>query len=212
MPSRRGKNFEFRVGTVGLTLFTVGISVLLLGAFVFGVFVGKNIESYPHKIAAMPTTITQKIVNKEPEAPATGKKEDFSFTFYDTLSQKKEEAVPAPAEPPVKAAPKESAAPPKSTSLSVGRAEETQQKETQPTGNYMIQVASFKDKSRMEGLRSKLISLGYSPAVEERTLANKGTWFRLSIYGFESMEAAKRESAKIERNVRGLKCLVRIKK
>lgn len=213
MPPKRGKKFEFRLGTVGLTLFTCSISVLLLGAFVFGVFVGKKIESYPHKIASMPATITQRIVPPKPAADDTAKKDEFSFTFYDTLQNKESdrthlklnEGTPSQATP--------GRAPPAQSTPSKSAPNSTPEKETRGKGGYyMIQVASFKERARMERLRTQLASLGYFAVSDECALPHKGTWFRLSIGGFESLEAAQKESARIERSIRGLKCLVRSEK
>jgi len=210
MPSKRGKHFEFKLGTVGLTLFTCGISVLLLSAFVFGVFVGKKIESYPHKIALMPTTITQKIVHQKPAKNDAGKEDEFSFTFYDTLQKKERDPIHLkttdenPSQAPLQRTPLTHSAASK-TARGTSLKEGTSLKK----GNYMIQVASFKDKARMEKLRGQLASLGYFAVSDEHVVPQKGTWFRLSIRGFESLEAAQRESTKIERSIRGLKCLVR---
>ena len=48
------KNFELKVGKAGLIIIIVGMAVLLCMAFLFGVDVGKNIDTYPEKIAALP--------------------------------------------------------------------------------------------------------------------------------------------------------------
>jgi len=62
MEIRRPKKFELRLGKVGFVLFTFGVSCLLLIAFVLGVMVGKNIETYPEKITgAIPGLVREKI-------------------------------------------------------------------------------------------------------------------------------------------------------
>ena len=50
MSSRKVRDSEFRLGKLGLILFVFVTSLFLLSAFIFGVIVGKNIESYPEKI------------------------------------------------------------------------------------------------------------------------------------------------------------------
>jgi cell division protein FtsN len=54
MKSGNIKNFELKVGKAGLIIIVVGMAVLLCTAFLFGVDVGKNIDTYPDKIAALP--------------------------------------------------------------------------------------------------------------------------------------------------------------
>jgi cell division septation protein DedD len=48
------KNFELKVGKAGLIIIVVGMAVLLCTAFLLGIDVGKNIDTYPDKIAALP--------------------------------------------------------------------------------------------------------------------------------------------------------------
>ena len=208
MPSRKGKDFEFTLGKVGLALFTFVISVLLLCAFMFGVIVGKNIESYPQKIAkGIPTAIKQKIIRDDGcETGKTTKQkettEDFSFTFYDTLS--KRGVDPVKALPQAKASPEKKTAPAKTSLQSAKRAE----KPLSRTSGYIVQIASFRDKSRMEKLRSRLLALGYSPVVDKIRLKTRGTWYRLRLHGFTTVVEARRETNKIESTIKGLKCLV----
>jgi cell division protein FtsN len=54
MASGNIKNFELKVGKAGLIIIVVGMAVLLCTAFLFGVDVGKNIDTYPDQIAALP--------------------------------------------------------------------------------------------------------------------------------------------------------------
>jgi cell division protein FtsN len=110
MKSGNVKNFELKVGKAGLIIIVVGMAVLLCTAFLFGVDVGKNIDTYPDKIAALP----QKVLalfwrpaniraaqsapdNKNgPSQPQT--QENMDLTFYNALTSKegilKEQPVP----------------------------------------------------------------------------------------------------------------------
>jgi len=54
MKSGNIKNFELKIGKSGLIIIVVGMAVLLCTAFLFGIDVGKNIDTYPDKIAALP--------------------------------------------------------------------------------------------------------------------------------------------------------------
>lgn len=54
MGSGNIRKFEIRLGQTGLTVLIVGMVVLLCLSFLFGVGVGKNIDTYPEKISSLP--------------------------------------------------------------------------------------------------------------------------------------------------------------
>lgn len=54
MGSGNARKFEIRLGQTGLVVLIVGMVVLLCLSFLFGVGVGKNIDTYPEKIASLP--------------------------------------------------------------------------------------------------------------------------------------------------------------
>lgn len=53
MPAKNTRAFEFKLGKVGLTLLVAGLSLLLFGVFVFGVSVGKHIDTAPEFLAQL---------------------------------------------------------------------------------------------------------------------------------------------------------------
>jgi len=161
MSSQNSRDFEFKLGKLGLVLFTFGIALLLLCSFLFGVMVGKNIESYPEKIAkGIPQAIKETMVDaphqaisdmvKENGTKESGerekektkeKKDDFKVTFFDKLTEKdKKSARDLPGE----------------------TASSKTKKETRilSKDRYMIQLASFRDKTKMEALQKKLSAMG----------------------------------------------------
>jgi cell division protein FtsN len=101
MKSGNIKNFELKVGKAGLIIIVVGMAVLLCTAFLFGVDVGKNIDTYPDKIAALPQKVLALVWqpakiraaqnapdNKNgPSQPRT--RENMDLTFYNALTSKK---------------------------------------------------------------------------------------------------------------------------
>lgn len=193
MPQKNG-DFEFKLGRFGLIFFTLIIALLLLFFFVCGVMVGKNIESYPQKIARdIPGAIKQSIIeNRDIPADQDKKEDDFEFTFYDTLKgtqQDKQkpfagmdkEKPPAKHKPPAK---------------------------EQRGGQYVIQIASFKDKNRTEALKTKLSAMGYSPTVDEIDLHSRGKWFRVKLHGFAGYDDAKKIASLLEEKLPGIKCLI----
>ena len=195
MPSQKSRDFEFKLGKFGLMVFTFGISLLLLFSFIFGVIVGKHIESYPEKIAiGIPNAIKEKLAKKVDETMElkTGEKEEFELTFYDTLPKKSEEEVKVTSEK-------------KSEPELMSKASE--EKPALPE-SYLIQVASFKDEGRMESLKKKLSTMGYTPRVDKIRLSSSGNWFRVKLEGFATFDEAATTATFIEKKISGLKCLV----
>ncbi|MCK4535039.1 MAG: SPOR domain-containing protein [Syntrophobacterales bacterium] len=197
MPQKNG-DFEFRLGRFGLVFFTLVIALLLLFFFVCGVIVGKNIESYPKKIAGIPGTIKEKITKSRDTATDTDKKEDeIKFTFYDTLKGSgkdvKEDFADKKVSYSEKYKPPEKYTPPE---------------KKQAGGQYVIQVVSFKDKSRTEALKAKLTDMGYSPKVDEVNLRSSGKWFRVKLQGFATYDDARKVASLVEKKIRGIKCLI----
>jgi len=190
MESRKTGDFEFKLGKFGLILFTFAVSLLLLFSFIFGVIVGKNIESYPEKIVrGIPNTIKEKIARgkgpvpeikeeeKEKKKPKEEKKKDeFKLTFYDTLTDK----------------------------AKTGEAKTGEVKKY----IYTIQVASFKERMKTEALASRLKKMKLSPVIDKIKLASSGTWFRVKLEGFPSYDEAEKKSKFVEGRIRGLKCLI----
>ena len=67
MRPQRMKEFEFRLGKLGLVLFVIGISFLLFLSFVTGVMVGVNMEGNPDQIAqGIPGILKQKVARSQP--------------------------------------------------------------------------------------------------------------------------------------------------
>lgn len=200
--ARKKRPFELNVGVLGMTILVVGISVLLLLSFMSGLLVGRNIESYPEKIArGIPSTIKEKISGSEETAVVVAEpKKDVPLTFYKTLSREREETAgvtPPPRDlPPVRTAPVAGAAP-----------REAAVAPSTP-GAYTIQVAAFRDRASAERLQSRLREINSVAQIHESDSPGQGTWFRLRIEGFDTREAAQGEAKKIEAAVRGLSCLI----
>ena len=191
MPQKNGA-FEFRLGKFGLVFLTLVIALLLLFFFVCGVIVGKNIESYPRKIADMPGTIKDKFVKGGDTTIDTDKKEDkIKFTFYDTLKGSSNDV-------------KENFEDNKVPYSEKYKPSE----EKQASGRYVIQIASFKDKDKTEVLRTKLSDMGYSPRVDNISLQSRGTWFRVKLVGFATYDDARKVASLVEKKIRSIKCLI----
>jgi cell division protein FtsN len=96
------KNFELKIGKTGLIIMVAGMAAFLCGAFLIGVDVGKNIDTYPEKIAALPqralalvwrparVSVAQSATdNKGGQHPSAAEGGNIDLTFYDALTTKK---------------------------------------------------------------------------------------------------------------------------
>ena len=101
MASGNIKNFELKLGKTALIIVIVGMAALLCSTFLFGVAVGKNIDTYPGQIASVPqkllalvwrpakiraaqTVAEIKAAQNQPKA-----QEEPDLTFFSTLTSKK---------------------------------------------------------------------------------------------------------------------------
>jgi len=205
MQIKKSRGFELRLSKLGVTLFTLGVSCLLLIAFALGVMVGKNIETYPARITgAIPGLIKEKIASTplEPGVAAVqgdvreARKDDVKLTFYDTLTGRKTGETAGGMPPP---AVQEEKAPVK---------EKPAVQEKPPVKeHFVVRVASLKDEKKAQELQKKLSDMGYQSMLEPRDVGGKGTFYRVSLRGFETRDEAEKAAELVQKKAR-LKCLV----
>ena len=211
MRPQRMKEFEFRLGKLGLTLFIIGISFLLFLSFVMGVMIGVNMEGNPDQISqGIPGIIKQKIGKATPgetgEAEkgageegkkAGAEKGEFKLTFFDTLSKGKGAPSDASQQKTKKEESRREEAVPDTSRTAVASA-----------GKYVIQVVSLQDRKKAEDLRNRLNSMGYAPYIDSAELSDRGRWYRVKIKGFETKEEAQKVADGLQAKVKGLQCLI----
>ncbi|MBN2397283.1 MAG: SPOR domain-containing protein [Deltaproteobacteria bacterium] len=210
--SQKSEEFEFKLGRSGLMFFTFAIALVLLFAFVCGVMVGKNIESYPEKIAkGIPEVIKETIAKGMDSEPDTAghdavpdadqgdavtdmpaAEEKVEFTFYERLKETGEN---------VKETFTAQDATPSDTADALPEKRDG-------GGLYTIQVASFRDRGMTDGLKEKLSHMGYAPRIDEATLPRTGKWFRVKIQGFATYDEARTAASLVESKIKGIKCLI----
>lgn len=94
------KKFELKLGRAGLIIVIVGFSALLCAFFLLGVTVGKNIDTYPEKIASLPQRAlalvwrpakikAQQNLTDHKTIPAPQTKENIDLTYHSDLTSKK---------------------------------------------------------------------------------------------------------------------------
>ncbi len=101
MASGNTKNFELKLGKTGLAIVIVGMTALLCGVFIFGVAVGKNIDTYPENIASLPQKllalvwrpakikVAQSVEENKTVQNQSKAQEEPDLTFFNTLTGKK---------------------------------------------------------------------------------------------------------------------------
>jgi cell division protein FtsN len=108
MASGNSKKMELKLGRTGITIVVLGMTILLCSVFLLGVVVGKNIDTYPQKIASIPQKALALIwqkgkANTSPDVPDNKKGEGEPkageapvLTFYNDLTNKKGEVKDQP--------------------------------------------------------------------------------------------------------------------
>ena len=90
MASSNEKNFELKIGKTGIVIVITGMTALLCASFLFGIDVGKNIDTYPGKITSIPQRALalvwrpakMQIVQSVPE-------ENINLNYHNALTSKK---------------------------------------------------------------------------------------------------------------------------
>ena len=201
MTSKNVRVFELKLGKRALILFIVGMSCLLFVVFLFGVTVGKNIDTYPEKYShGFRGMMMEKLglsSNRAETAVSVGE------TATETAKAGGEEIVSEEKKAPVAAAAASDEKQP-----SVPAATQTEIKPSLEQEKYQIQVGSFKEKEKADQLCKKLTGLGLSPRVAEMQVPKKGKWMRVTLEGFESREDAQKAADRVAGTIKGLNCVV----
>ena len=209
----RMKEFEFRLGKLGLVLFVIGISFLLFLSFVTGVMVGVNMEGNPDQVSlGIPGILKQKVgratsgeageaekgAGEEGKKAGSAGKGEFKLTFFDTLSKGK--------------GPGQADAPQQMTKKEESRQEDVTADAARMTaasaGKFVIQVVSLQDRQKAEDVRSRLNSMGYAPYIDSAELSDRGRWYRVKLKGFETKEQAQKVADGLQAKMKGLQCLI----
>lgn len=211
MRPQRMKEFEFRLGKMGLVLFVIGISFMIFLAFATGVMVGVNMEGNPDQVEqgitgflrqkmGRSTPVEGSGVEKGPgeegKKAAGADKGDFKLTFFDTLTKGKGPGAGEAERAKAKKEERGAAAPAK------------EQAAAPPAGKFVIQVASLQERKKAEELRDRLNSMGYAPYIDSAEISDRGRWYRVKLKGFESREQAQKVVDGLQAKVKGLQCMI----
>ncbi|MCX5845367.1 MAG: SPOR domain-containing protein [Deltaproteobacteria bacterium] len=215
MTSKNIRTFEIKMGKRALILFIMGMSCLLFIVFLFGVTVGKNIDTYPEKYArGVPGKILERLGlssnrTETAEIVSETSKESAKAGGQETGSEEKivPETVPAGTDEKQPAA-QATVSTQKQKPPAMPVAEQVKIKPSPVKEKYQIQVVSFKEKDKADQLCKKLTDLGFSPKNAVMELPEKGKWFRVTLEGFESKEQAQKAVDNMTRKIKGLNCVI----
>jgi cell division septation protein DedD len=200
MTSKNVRVFELKLGKRALILFIVGMSCLLFVVFLFGVTVGKNIDTYPEKYSRGFRGIMMGKLGWSSSRAETAV--SAGETATETAKAGVEEIVPEEKKAPLAVAASDEKQP------SVPAVTQTEIRPPDEPEKYQIQVGSFKEKEKADQLCKKLTGLGFSPRITEMQVPKKGKWMRLTLEGFENREDAQKAAELVARTVKGLNCVV----
>lgn len=185
-------------------LVVMGGMVFAFAIFIGGVRVGIHVERERERIAqqapSRPTsredTKTTEGTEKKETTPPPKKQEEekMDFTFYDTLTKKegtkqethKTEKAPAPREQKKTTVEKEAVQP-----SSPPDTKDEEPKETPVAQDlYYVQIASFTEKEKAEGLKDHLVKKGYKAQVAAVQLEGIGLRYRVRLGGYKNLQEA----------------------
>ena len=187
--------------------------IVAFAIFIVGIKVGIQVERERVRIAEeVPATQSMNRDKKEAagkntqeKAASPGqKKDEMQFTFYDTLTRKEggEQAQKKGKEEKAgkehtTVAEKKSESPAKAAKVAAATTKEL----------YFVQIASFKEKERAEGLKGKLTKKGYAVQLLPTQVEGKGLWYRVRVGGYASLKEAQAIQKKItvEEKIEGTK-------
>jgi cell division protein FtsN len=236
--TKNTRRFEFKLGRIGLIFFLLGISSLLFGIFLLGVTVGKNIDTYPEKIARFLPDKMKTLINLPPDAAEpvmatrdevkqeTPPEPDPDLTFHDTLGKRKADTKgmapdgmfprKAPAgggNEKIPLSPPEPLTPavqPKSAAPAPAAEKEPPVKEKPAVREqFLVQVVSYQEKSKAETLVKQISAMGYPARTEMIELPDKGKWFRVVMGAFSSRPETQKAVEAVSRKNKGLNCVIR---
>jgi len=233
MASDNVRHFEVRLRKLGLFMLICSMSGLLFAAFLFGVVVGNDLETYPKKISRqMPIRFLEWAGLLDAEKP-----QPVAVVIKSEKPLPKEEVIlpglmaqdvpPMPVPLTGMEPAREAGSPPEAEQVKVPPLSALPQKEKTDAGSstkaedkdketgkekYLVQVTSCKSKKIAEEVVSKIAKNGFKLQIATADLKDKGTWYRVLLTNLDSKDKAKEAAQKIDRILKGNKSVVRVQK
>lgn len=74
---------------------------------------------------------------------------------------------------------------------------------------FQVQAAAYTDVHQAEKMVKRLKNMGFSPTIQPREIPGKGKWFRVIVGEFEDRSKAELAVGKINKKIKGVKCVIR---
>ena len=141
-------------------------------------------------------------INTDTVQPEKDIQEDVEFTFFDTLTKSEKYSSPDEQGKTVPGASlnkkKETPLKPESSKSIEKKEPETQSSPLEP--KYIVQMGSFKKKSRAESFVAMLNKKGYQVSIEPAEITNRGLWYRVFLKeAFPDRDSAQKLIKKIKK-------------
>jgi DedD protein len=219
--SRTQRRMEKRQALMVLVL----LLLTSLVSFSLGVMVGKGSDSdgVVEEQIAVGKPAPAGSTESEPGQAVTQNEGsvESELTFYDTLPQGQDNALgsginlpPEPEKPEEPAAKEVASKPPVKETAPPPKPEPAREEAAQPAaaaakpavqkpaataiGDYLVQVASVKDRQGAMTLRNRMVAKGYAAFVEQVDLGAKGIWHRVYAGPFSTRQDADRAVASLK--------------
>jgi len=234
MASDNARHYELRLRKLGLFMLIFSMAGLLFTAFLFGVVVGNNLETYPALISRqMPVKVlqwlglsevektpppsvvikTEKTMPKEDaDAPGLLSRDGVPPPSALTETDAAKSALPIPEQPKA-----EKTLPPSpvidkavNEAKTVAPPLPKEKDKASASDKYVVQITSCKSKQSAEDAVKKLGEIGYHARIVTAEIKNKGTWYRVLLLDIDGKAKAMAAAQKIDRTLKGNKSIVRI--
>lgn len=201
---RAQKSQEYKQ-VIGLLILVLAVATV---SFSLGVAVGRR--GGDSSVAGGDQQGREQVVQQTATVDSEASPEDapkVNLTFYDTLPKGEETPLgsginppPATEEPAPKEAPAVESSKPDGPAATQSKAAATVMdtpvaKPKAPavtSGEYVVQVASFKSQPDAQTLQTRLLGKGHRAFLQRVDLGDKGVWVRVYVGFFNSKESAKR--------------------
>jgi cell division septation protein DedD len=178
----------------------LGLAAVILGGLLFaaGVMVGRQLGVDDNN---RPRDDLERIDLRDDRQVDGG-----GLVFHKELSKTPE---PSRREPPAREEPKPAPADaPKPAPRPAPESAKSTASPDKSSGNFSLQVASYRDAAQAEQLKKKLTSKGYGRVrVVQGEVPGKGTYFRVRLGPFDNRQAAQQAKEKLKAG-EGIKALV----
>jgi len=137
---------------------------------------------------------------KADEPKLEAKKEDAKKLDEAKKPEKKSDAAEVRADKPKKADEAKKDEPKKVDAVAdADKPKSEDKKDDAPKSKYTLQLSSFQDRAEADAFLSSLKAQGYQAHVTEATVSGKGTFYRVRMGTYKSIEAANDAKAEFER-------------